>query len=285
MIPQIRIGGVPEYFNLPIYQAIEKGVFQDRGIDLVWENVSEGTGAMAKKLSSGELDLAVILTEGITKSIIDGNPSRIIKNYVESPLVWGVHVPYSKGILSLDELDKKKIAISRFGSGSHLMSFLLAQRENWEKEDFAFHVINNLDGARESFGNHETNVFLWEKHTTQPYVDAKEFDRIDHVETPWPCFVIAANNDALSKNTSNIKQICDLINGACMSLQSNHNLPKIISDTFNLKLENTEKIANEVKWSTKTEVNGEALHKVMNTLSELDLIQNKIPMDQLVFSF
>ena len=33
---KIRLGGVPEHFNLPIHLAKERGVFSSRGVDLEW---------------------------------------------------------------------------------------------------------------------------------------------------------------------------------------------------------------------------------------------------------
>jgi hypothetical protein len=40
---------------------------------------------MCQMLRDGETDIAVILTEGIVKDIVAGNPSKIVQVYVESP--------------------------------------------------------------------------------------------------------------------------------------------------------------------------------------------------------
>ena len=40
----VRIIGVPEHFNLPWHLAMEEGAFAERGIDLIWTDVPEGTG-------------------------------------------------------------------------------------------------------------------------------------------------------------------------------------------------------------------------------------------------
>ena len=37
----IRLGGVPEHFNLPIHLAIEKGKFEEKGINLEWTTYDE----------------------------------------------------------------------------------------------------------------------------------------------------------------------------------------------------------------------------------------------------
>ena len=61
--------------------AIEEGAFADRGIDLLWTDVPQGTGRMVQMLDEGEADLAVVLTEGAIKSICDGLPLRILQSY------------------------------------------------------------------------------------------------------------------------------------------------------------------------------------------------------------
>ncbi|MGB5370485.1 MAG: ABC transporter substrate-binding protein, partial [Flavobacteriaceae bacterium] len=71
---KIKITGVPEHFNFPWQMAIEEGAFSQRGIDLSWTDVPEGTGKMCQMLQNGETDISVILTEGIIKSIVEGSP-------------------------------------------------------------------------------------------------------------------------------------------------------------------------------------------------------------------
>ncbi|MEP0369383.1 MAG: ABC transporter substrate-binding protein [Cyclobacteriaceae bacterium] len=276
---EIKIGGVPEYFNLPIYNAIEEKAFDNAGLNLKWVSVSEGTGAMSRQLAAGDLDMAVILTEGITKSIIEGSRCRIVKNYVDSPLIWGVHCPHPA---SSAPFSSKNIAISRYGSGSHLMSFVLAKGKKWNADDLKFHVINNLDGARASFEKRETNLFLWEKYTTQPLVDAGEFDRIDQVPTPWPCFVIAANEKALAEKKESISKVLKIINFYCESVQQNPGLSDIIGEKFDLKKSNTDQIVKEVMWSTTNEVDIEAIDRVMDTLLDLNLIEAKKPTEEII---
>ena len=58
---KITICGVPEHFNLPWHFAIEESAFEERGMELIWRDIPEGTGKMAKLLESGETDLAIIL--------------------------------------------------------------------------------------------------------------------------------------------------------------------------------------------------------------------------------
>jgi ABC-type nitrate/sulfonate/bicarbonate transport system substrate-binding protein len=77
-------------------------------------------------LRDGETDIAVILTEGIVKDIVAGNPSKIVQVYVESPLIWGIHVAANSKYKTVSDLEDTKVAISRQGSGSQLMAYVNA---------------------------------------------------------------------------------------------------------------------------------------------------------------
>jgi hypothetical protein len=159
----IRLGGVPEHFNLPIHLAIEIGQFADKGINLEWTTYKGGTGQMTKALRDGEIDACILLTEGIIKDIIAGNPSRIVSGYVNTPLIWGVHTGAGNQLRHLDEIFDKQYAISRFGSGSHLMAIVNATVEDKKITREQFSIIGNLVGALESLGNLSTDVFYWKK--------------------------------------------------------------------------------------------------------------------------
>ena len=87
----LRVGGVPEHFNLPWQLAAERDIFTTEDIDLAWTVYAGGTGAMTKALNNGELDLAVLLTEGFIAAADQGLKAHIAKVYIESPLVWGIY--------------------------------------------------------------------------------------------------------------------------------------------------------------------------------------------------
>ena len=93
-----------------------------------WEYIPEGTGRMSKLLRTKELDVACILTDGIVKDIIAGNPSRILQVYVASPLLWGVHAPGNIDAEKTQPQADGKSPMSRYGSVSHHSSFLLDNR-------------------------------------------------------------------------------------------------------------------------------------------------------------
>src|SRR5690606_27922180 len=113
-----------------------------------WVDFYGGTGQMNLALRESEIDLAVILTEGIVRDIVQGNDSKIVQVFVKSPLVWGIHVAENSTYQTISDLKGTEAAISRFGSGSHLMAFINAKNNNWNiQTDLKFKVIEDLEGA------------------------------------------------------------------------------------------------------------------------------------------
>ena len=50
---------------------------------------------------------------------------------------------------SVADLENSRAAISRFGSGSHLMAYVNADDNNWDLDHQKFEVVKNLSGGRE----------------------------------------------------------------------------------------------------------------------------------------
>ncbi|MEN1783768.1 MAG: substrate-binding domain-containing protein [Bacteroidota bacterium] len=268
---KVKICGVPEHFNLPWHMAIEEGIFEGQGIDLRWEAVPEGTGRMANMLATGEVDLAIILTEGIVRSIADGNPSAIVQTYISSPLLWGIHVAATNPITSLEELEGKVAAISRFGSGSHLMAVVHAQERGWALDELQFKVVDNLEGAVMALSSGLADYFMWEHFTTKPIVDQGTFKRLGDFPTPWPCFVIAANQYFLAQNPSLTTTVLQLINDYTKEFRSIPSIDRTLANVYSQELEDIQKWLSLTRWSQQM-LTIEDLDRVVLQLRQLGLI-------------
>ena len=271
----IKVGGVPEHFNLPWHLCIENGKFEEEGIRVDWKEFPEGTGAMCKALRSGEIDVAVILTEGITRDIINGNESRIIQEYIGSPLIWGIHVDAGSPYKDIKDLEGTKAAISRIGSGSHLMAYVNAQHRNWNIGNLKFEIINNLDGAIEALKNDEAQYFMWEHFTTKPLVDNHTFRLIADCPTPWPCFVIAAGINSIENNSEELKKMLKVLNTETKDFKLRKNIDIQLSERYGQKLEDIRKWLDLTRWS-QDQISKKEIESVQNTLSSLNLIDKKI---------
>ena len=271
---RIRIAGVPEHFNFPWQLSIENGDFKSQNIDLQWTNIPEGTGKLCEMLRNNETDLAVILTEGIIKDILAGNPSKIVQVYVKTPLIWGIHVASASNFHSVEDLKNTKAAISRKGSGSELMTFVNAHNQNWPTKDLQFEIVNTIDGAVEALTHQKAEYFMWERFMTKPLVDQGIFRRLDDCLTPWPSFVIAASDNLIENQPQIIDTILEIINIQTSSFKEIPNITSTLAHQFNQKKEDIEQWISRTEWSQEP-ISEEVLNNVQNQLIEVNIIDKK----------
>ncbi|MFM7643332.1 MAG: substrate-binding domain-containing protein [Sphingomonadales bacterium] len=276
---RLKIGGVPEHFNLPWRLAIEEGKFKNAGIELHWSDMTGGTGQMIKGLQAGTLDIAVLLTEGITRAVLKGLEAKILAVYVQSPLCWGIHVPANNSIRTIDDLDASIFAISREGSGSHLMSYVLAQREGWEPNDLSFNVVGDIYGGLWALNHGEAEAFLWEKYTTQPFVDQRKLKRIGEVYTPWPCFVIAARDEVLAADANLLHAILPIIQARATELKNSPDAAEVLAWRYALKKDQVEAWLHQTDWAISSSIHANDIQNTVETLLELNLVTSEEALD------
>ncbi len=279
----VKIVGVPEHFNFPWLMAIEEGAFKTRGIDLVWTDIPEGTGKMNELLENGQAELAIILTEGVVKSITEGNPVKIVQEYIGTPLQWGIHVAADSKYQTVTDLENTTAAISRSGSGSHLMSFVNAQNQGWETSSLNFEIIHTLDGAIEALKSGTADYFMWEHFTTKPIVDAGTFRRLEDCPTPWPCFVIAATEAFLAESKEIIRHILEVINLYTSEFKLIPSIDRTLSNKYEQRLEDVREWLRMTEWS-QSQLSAETIENVQDYLYKLQLISHKLEVDKLITS-
>ena len=273
-----KVGGVPEHFNFPWRLAIEEGLFREQGVSIHWSDMSGGTGQMIKGLQSGSIDVAIVLTEGITRAILKGLDAKILRVFVASPLCWGIHVPYHSGFENVNQLEGKTFAISREASGSHLMSYVLGHKAGWKK-GLNFNVVGDIYGGLWALENNEADAFLWEKYTTNPYVGQKKCRRIGEVVTPWSSFVIAARGEVIKNHPKALQKMCEIIAKKCVEVKNADRTAEIISWRYNIDLHQVKKWLSETQWSNDTQDLMPRHEKVVSYLLNLDLISKNEASD------
>ena len=277
----IKVAGVPEHFNLPWHLAIKNQEFEVQNIDLQWTDVPEGTGKMCQMLRSGETDIAVILTEGIVKDILAGNPSKIVQVYVASPLIWGIHVAANSAYTTIDDLENTKAAISRLGSGSQLMAYVNANNQGWKTDDLQFEIINTIDGAVEALTNGTADYFMWERFMTKPLVDKGIFRRVGDCPTPWPCFVIAVREEVLEQQPEIIKTVLEIINKKTNTFKNIPNIDETLATKYLQKTEDIQEWLSLTEWSQEA-LPKKLLNKIQNQLFQLKIIDKIGTFDEIV---
>lgn len=280
-----RIGGVPEHFNLPWYLTLRDKAYTQEDINLRWIDYHGGTGQMCRALRAKEIDMAVILTEGIVRDIVNGNDCSIVQVFVNSPLIWGIHVAANSEYTKIEQLRGTKAAISRYGSGSHLMAYVNAENNGWNTEtDLNFTVIKNLDGALENLPKGNGAYFMWEKFMTKPFVDNNTFRLIGECPTPWPCFVIAVRNEVLKEDVKSIKKIIAIVNKTTKDFKKIPSIDIMISNRYGIKLHDVQQWLSLTTWSQEQLTVGE-LANIQDQLLKLNLIETKLQNNDLLYNF
>lgn len=271
----LKIGGVPEHFNYPWYITLKNKEFHKHNINLRWQDYHGGTGQMCKALRNGSVDIAIVLTEGIIKDVAAGNPSKIVQTYVKSPLIWGIHVSAKSTFKKIKDLEHATIAISRFGSGSHLMAIVNAHNQGWDISALKFKVIGDLQGGIDALANGDADYFMWEHFTTKPLVDNGTFRRVDDCPTPWPCFVIAVRNEILENNPIEIKKILDIINGETEAFKKIDSIDKTLAKRYEQRLEDIQEWLKITEWNDGAPITKNLITRIQNKMMKFNVIKKK----------
>jgi len=279
---RIKIIGVPEHFNYPWLKVVEEQPFQDQQVLLEWKDEPKGSGAMNKALRDKQADIAIILTESFVKDCIEGNPCAIIGYHVQSPLIWGIHLSSRFADKKLEQLEGLPFAISRYGSGSHLMAFVLAKKMGWDPKSLRFELVGDLEGAKTALASGEAKIFLWEKYMTKPLVDAGLFSRVGEIPTPWPCFVTVASPEVLERHPDIVKALRDKVYQKASNLATDKNLPQVLSQKYGILEEDIKAWLTQTRWAEQAVVPADTLVITMDTLKDLELVDHTVPVESLV---
>ncbi|WP_435263182.1 substrate-binding domain-containing protein [Tenacibaculum sp. nBUS_03] len=278
----LKVGGVPEHFNYPWYVTLKNKEYTKHNINLRWKDFPGGTGEMCKALRSGEVDIAIVLTEGIIKDIINGNPSKITQTYVKSPLIWGIHVGANSKFKKIKDLEHATVAISRFGSGSHLMAIVNAHNNGWDINTLKFKVVGNLQGGIDALTNGDADYFMWEHFTTKPLVDRNIFRRLGDCPTPWPCFVIAVRDEILKNNFEEVKKVLNILNSCTEDFKNIPNIDETLAIRYEQQKDDIKEWLSITEWNDGKPVSKNLITRIQNKMVAFNVIETKEDSGKLI---
>ena len=281
-LTSLRVAGVPEHFNLPWHFGMENGAFRKSGIDLAWQTVPQGTGALCDLLRKGETDLALLLTDGAVRDILNGNPSRIVSTYVDSPLNWGVYVGAGTTLDKPTDLIGVPFAISRFNSGSHLIAMNYARCLGWMPKESDFIIVHDLFGAEERMRTGEPMTFLWEVATTSPWEEQGLFRKVDEFQPPWPCFMVVASEKALKEKGVEIQRALAVVRQQAALFKTRPDAVELVAQRQVISLPAAQRWLSEVRWNANGSVDPDALFSVAIALREMGLVEGSPTKEELI---
>ncbi|KAI4189260.1 MAG: hypothetical protein L6R41_001581 [Letrouitia leprolyta] len=219
-MPPLRIGFVPEHFSTPLHFAAKYFSLSATLIPF-----PSGTGHMVTSLRAGEIDIGIGLTEGWVAALASppspssaknanengekNNEFKIVGTYVESPLCWAISTGAGRDdIISVSDLQGKKMGVSRIGSGSYVMGFVLAEQEGWFdssslKKPFDVQPLQTFENLRKAVNDHSADFFMWEYFTSKRYYDSNlpaqdiPIKKVGEIYTPWSSWKIVARSDVV----------------------------------------------------------------------------------------
>ena len=122
---------------------------------------------------------------------------------------------------------------------------------------------------------------MWERFTTKPLVDQGIFRRLGDCPTPWPCFVIAARTDFITKESPAIRLVLDNINRISSEFKFIPSIDRTIANRYGQKLEDVQEWLSLTRWS-QSNMESQVIDNVIRTLYDLKLIERLVKAEHLL---
>jgi hypothetical protein len=109
---------------------------------------------------------------------------------------WAISTGAKRSINSVADLKNGKIGVSRIGSGSYVMGFVLADKQGWLSRGstpFENIPLQTFEKLRNGVNDSTVDFFMWEHFTSKRYYDNGEIKRIGEIYTPWSSWKIVAS--------------------------------------------------------------------------------------------
>ncbi|KAL2846093.1 hypothetical protein BJY01DRAFT_176157 [Aspergillus pseudoustus] len=242
--PTLRIGYVPEHYLAPLHLSLRDRSYTALPYTLIPTPFPSGTGHMITSLRAGEIDLAIGLTEGWVAGLTgksapsppDDGGYRIVGHWVDTPLRWAIVTGRDRTALNgVRDLEGGKVGVSRLGSGSHVMSFVLADEQKWDKGGLEPVILGPFGSLKEGVTGTSTgqtsdegkaDFFMWEHFTTKPSFHAQDspLKKIGEIFTPWPSWLIVASTAAFPNPESDerLATLFNLLDRGIEAFQGDH---------------------------------------------------------------
>ncbi|KAF2673033.1 hypothetical protein BT63DRAFT_410089 [Microthyrium microscopicum] len=262
-----------EHFSTPIHFA-EKY----HGLEAELVSFPSGTGHMIQSLQASDIDVGIGLTEGWVNGLAKFKEEakyKIVGSYVKTPLCWAISTGVKRDV-TVDSLKGGKIGVSRIGSGSYVMPFVLADGKGWlrdsspGKSPFEFVELQTFEKLRKGVNDGTADSFMWEHFTSKRYWDNGDIKRIGEIYTPWASWKIVAADpkdarvgDLLKKLNQGIKHFNE----------NNEEAVEYISTNLDYSAEDAREWLKTVQFEADTIIPGkEDIEKTISILGKAGLL-------------
>lgn len=195
---------------------------------------------------------------------------------------WAVSTGAARpDISSVDSLSGRKIGVSRLGSGSYVMGFVLADQQGWLTQKPAdsstspspysdFVILNTFENLRKAVNSGEADFFMWEHFTSKRYYDSGEIRKVGEIYTPWSSWKIVASTKLVRDGQLDLRlhNLFEKLDKGIQHFNANHDeAVKYISTELDYSEEDAREWLKTVRFPTRTE--GVDLSVVESTVATL----------------
>ncbi|KAL9103839.1 MAG: hypothetical protein Q9163_001159 [Psora crenata] len=296
----LRIGYVPEHFSTPLHFA--------PSLPCTLKSFPSGTGHMISSLVSNDIDIAIGLTEGWIAGLGRASSSnehagyKLVGTYVESPLCWAISTGAARSDIAQEPdpgewpkgLKGKRMGVSRIGSGSYVMGYVLADMLGWlpsppasangekDKEPFEVMPLQMFDQLRRGVNDRTADFFMWEHFTSKKYFDNGEIRKIGEIYTPWPSWHIVAKDEIVG-DTRLEKFFTQLDLGVRYFEEHNDEAIKYISGELDYSEEDAREWLKTVQFAKEVKgVKRSVVDQTLEVLKKAGLVEKDVTADAMI---
>lgn len=181
------------------------------------------------------------------------------------PAGWAISTGANReDLTSISSLKDSKIGVSRIGSGSYVMGYVLADQNNWLQSPstppFEFIPLQTFAKLRDGVNDKTIDFFMWEHFTSKKYYDNGEIKRIGEIYTPWSSWKIVASTKTTEKGDKRVEELFEKLDKGIEYFEKNvEESVKYIGSELDYSEEDAKEWLKTVKFTKGTRGVGETV--------------------------
>lgn len=195
-------------------------------------------------------------------------------------LGWAISTGSKREINSVADLKNGKIGVSRIGSGSYVMGFVLADQNNWlspsSPNTFEVIPLQTFEKLRNGVNDSTVDFFMWEHFTSKRYYDNGEIKRVGEIYTPWSSWKIVAAT-SVEKGDKRLEELFEKLDQGVGYFESyQEESVKYISTELDYSEEDAREWLKTVQFTKRTKgVDLEVIGKAVDILKKAGVLNEK----------
>ena len=265
----------------PILVAQDKGFFKENGVAAEFTPFRGGPDLL-KNVQANQVQIGLTGSTDVPVFRAAGVPIRCVAITVNSN-----HFTFNvaPGITKLDDLKGKSIGVTGVGASTWVFATMLAKRQGWDPQrDVKIVPLGGLDAQLAALTRGETHAFVWGDGGAMLELQGKSkvLLRLDTVTPKWVSQAVYCTDDYIKTNKDAIRRaLRAMFQGIKFIRESPKESFTIAAKTLGWSEEGVAR-AHAISgplFNPDGRIDVEALGVMQNTLLELGVVKNRVPLD------